>query len=242
MLNYINIRELKIGKNFLKEQKNIFDIDKDFFPTSDDMMNNVDNIIKCINSTDDINLIILHRSLYILKRKFEQNKVGLQKIYKKYGEYLKKEENILIDENLINKLLKEIFNLNKFEISSADDFSECMNKELNYCKEVNMEEYILNEFISFLKYNRKRYNFIFREKRNNTVFNLENYDQLEYNLVDDLTKEVEIGIFDNEEEENDLNNYIKNFQKNKIPSAKYRNKLVLENPKKIKIILKLIWI
>ena len=233
MLNYINIRELKIGKNFLKEQKNIFDIDKDFFPTSDDMMNNVDNIIKCINSTDDINLIILHRSLYILKRKFEQNKVDLQKIYKKYGEYLKKEENILIDENLINKLLKEIFNLNKFEISSADDFSECMNKELNYCKEVNMEEYILNEFISFLKYNRKRYNFIFREKRNNTVFNLENYDQLEYNLVDDLTKEVEIGIFDNEEEENDLNNYIKNFQKNKIPSAKYRNKLVLENPKNI---------
>ena len=130
MLNYINIRELTIGKNFLKEQKNLFDIDKDFFPTNDDMMNNVDNIIKCINSTDDINLIMLHRSLYILKRKFEQNKAGLQKIYKKYGEYLKKEENILIDENLINKLLKEIFNLNKFEISSADDFSECMKKEL----------------------------------------------------------------------------------------------------------------
>ena len=108
------------------------------------MVNNKENIINCINSTDDINLIMLHRSLYILKKKFEQNKEALKNIYKKYGEYLEKEEDILIDINYIPILLKDIFNLNKFEISFVDSFKEAMSRELNYCKEINIEEYIFN--------------------------------------------------------------------------------------------------
>ena len=245
LLNYINIKESKFSDNLLGEQNNIFNIENDYFPTNEDMMNNKENIIKCINSTDDINLIMLHRSLYILKKKFEQNKEGLKIIYNKYGEYLEKEEEILIDQNYITLLLKDIFNLNKFEISYSDNFKEALDKEMDYCKEINIEEYIFNEFIEFIKNNRKRYNFIFREKRNNTIFNLENYEQFELNLNDDLTKENEICIINEDEEENEINNYINNLKNKKIPSAKYKNKLFLEkivppNKDKLKINLELI--
>ena len=41
------------------EHRNLFDYELDFFPKSEDMMNNGENIIKCINLTDDINLIML---------------------------------------------------------------------------------------------------------------------------------------------------------------------------------------
>ena len=244
LLNYINIKESKFS-NILQEQKNIFNIENDYFPTNEDMMNNKENILKCINSTDDINLIMLHRSLYILKKKFEQNKKGLKKIYNKYGEYLEKEEEILIDQNYIASLLKDIFNLNKFEISYSDNFKEALDKEMDYCKEINIDEYIFNEFIEFIKNNRKRYNFIFREKRNNTIFNLENYEQFELNLNDDLTKENEICIINEDEEEKEINNYINNIKNNKISSAKYKNKLFLEkiiplNKDKLKINLDLI--
>ena len=193
------------------------------------MVNNKENIINCIKSTDDINLIMLHRSLYILKKKFEQKKEALKKIYQKYGETLEKEENIVIDENNIPLILKEIFDLYKFEISYVDNFKEALFKEMNYCKEINIEEYIFNEFIEFIKYNRKRYNFIFREKRNNTIFNLENYEKFELNLVDDLTKEAKIDIIDEEEDDIDF----LNKSKKTIQSAKYKNKLVLEDIKPI---------
>ena len=204
------------------------------------MVNNRENILNCIHLTDDINLIMLHRSLFILKKKFEQNKEGLKNLYKKYGEYLDKEEELLIDENYLPKLLKEIFNLNKFEISYVNNFKEAMFKEMDYCKEINIEEYIFNEFIEFIKSNRKRYNFIFREKRNNTVFNLENYEQFELNIVDDLTKEVKIDIIDEDEYEND--DIFKNDKRVKISSAKYKNKLFLEDvkPPNIKLNLNLI--
>ena len=230
LLDYINAKESKLNKNLIREHNSPFDVDFDYAPTNEDMVNNRQNILDCIHLTDDINLIMLHRSLYILQKKFEQNKEQLKNIYKKYGEYLDKEEEILIDESYIPLLLKEIFNLNKFEISYVDNFKEAIYKEMDYCKEITIEEYIFNEFIEFIRNNRKRYNFIFREKRNNTVFNLENYEQYEVNENDDLTKEAKVSMFDEEEEDENiiLNN---NNKKIKIASAKYRNKLVLEEIK-----------
>ena len=229
LLNFIKIKESILNKSLIKEQKNPFDLGFDYVPTNEDMVNNNENILNCIKLTDDINLIMLHRSLYILQKKFEQNKEKLKNIYKKYGEYLEKEEDILVEENHIPSLLKEIFNLNKFEISYVDNFKEAVIKEMDYCKEINIEEYIFNEFIEFIRNNRKRYNFIFREKRNNTVFNLENYDKYEINAEDDLTKEAKIGII-NEDEEGE-NNILDTSKKEKLSSAKYRNKLVLEEIK-----------
>jgi len=227
LLSYINAKESKLNKNLIREHNSPFDVDFDYAPTNEDMVNNRQNILDCIQLTDDINLIMLHRSLYILQKKFEQNKEQLKNIYKKYGEHLDKEEEILIEESHIPMLLKEVFNLNKFEISYVDNFKEAVYKEMDYCKEITIEEYIFNEFIDFIRNNRKRYNFIFREKRNNTVFNLENYEKYEVNENDDLTKEAKVSMIDEEEEDENIN-MNSNNKKMKITSAKYRNKLVLE--------------
>jgi len=229
--NFINAKESKLSKNLIREHNSPFDVDFDYAPTNEDMVNNRQNILDCIQLTDDINLIMLHRSLYILQKKFEQNKEQLKNVYKKYGEYLDKEEEILIEESHIPMLLKEIFNLNKFEISYVNNFKEAVYKEMDYCKEITIEDYIFNEFIEFIRNNRKRYNFIFREKRNNTVFNLEHYEQYEINENDDLTKEAKVSMLDEEEEDENINSNNNNDKKQKLPSAKYRNKLVLEEVK-----------
>ena len=80
------------------------------------MVNNKENILNCIHSTNDINLILIHRSLYIIQKKFEQNKSQIKSIYEKYTEYFETGENLLIEQKYLPKIMEEIFKLNKFEI------------------------------------------------------------------------------------------------------------------------------
>ena len=215
---------------FIKEQKNPFDFEYDFVPTNDDMVNNKENILNCIHSTNDINLILTHRSLYILQKKFEQNKEKLKSIYEKYGEYLdKEEEKLLIEQNYLPKIINEIFNINKFEISDVVSFKEALFKEMEYCKEINIEQYIFNEFIEFIKTNRKKYNFIYREKRNNKNFNLDNYNNIYMNIIDDWTTEDKISLYEDEHEKNEMDIILKDINERKIKSAKYNNKMEVIN-------------
>ena len=210
---------------FINEQKNPFDFEYDFVPTNDDMVNNKENILNCIHSTNDINLILTHRSLYIIQKKFEQNKEKLKSLYEKYGEYLDKEEKLLIEQNYLPKIINEIFNINKFEISDVASFKEALFKEMEYCKEINIEQYIFNEFIEFIKTNRKKYNYIYREKRNNKNFNLDNYNNIYMNIMDDWTTEGEISLYEDEYEQNEMDIILKYINERKIKSAKYNNKI-----------------
>ena len=73
---------------FISEQKNLFDFDYDFLPTNEDMVNNTENILNCIHSTNDINLILTHRSLYIIQKKFQQNKKQISSIYNKFKKFI----------------------------------------------------------------------------------------------------------------------------------------------------------
>ena len=73
LLNFVTKKESNLNTDFIKEQKNQFDFEYDFVPTNDDMVNNKENILNCIQSTNDINLILIHRSLYIIQKKFELN-------------------------------------------------------------------------------------------------------------------------------------------------------------------------
>ena len=204
------------------------------------MVNNKENILNCIHSTNDINLILIHRSLYIIQKKFEQNKEQLKSIYNKYGEYLDKEENLLIKQDDLSEIVKQIFNINKFEISDVASFKEALFKEMEYCKEINTEQYILNEFVEYIKNNRKKYNFIYREKKNNSNFNLDDYNNLKFNIIDDWTKEGQVNLFEDDYEQNELDLIIKDINNRKLPSAKLKTKLVLEdkenmNPLKINL-------
>ena len=229
LLNFVNIKESNLNTDFIKEQKNPFDFEYDFLPTNEDMVNNKENILNCIHSTNDINLILIHRSLYIIQKKFEQNKNQLNSIYNKYGEYFEKEENLLIEQNYLPEIIKEIFNITKFEISDVASFKEALFKEMEYCKEINTEQYILNDFVEFIRNNRKKYNFIFREKRNNSKFNLDDYINFNSNIIDDWAKEDQINLFEDEYDQNETEQIIKDKNNSKPPSAKFQNKLILVN-------------
>ena len=215
--------------DFIIEQKSPFDFEYDFLPTSEDMINDKENILNCIHSTNDINLILTHRSLYIIQKKFKQNKEKIKLIYDKYGEYFKTEENLLIDQKYLPEIMKNIFNINKFEISDVASFKEALFKEMEYCKEAITEQYILNEFIEFILKNRKKYNYIYREKRNNSNFNLDNYTNINLNIKDDWTKEKYVNLFEDDYEENEIDALIKDINKRNITSSKFNNKLLLEN-------------
>ena len=193
------------------------------------MVNNKENILNCIHSTNDINLILTHRSLYIIQKKFEQNKEQLKSIYNKYGEYLEKEENLLIQQDDLPEIVKQIFSVNKFEISDVASFKEALFKEMEYCKEINTEQYILNEFVDFIKNNRKKYNYIYREKKNNSNFNLDDYANLNINITDDWTKEGQVNLFEDDDEQNEIDLIIKDINNRKLKSAKLKTKLILEN-------------
>ena len=243
LLDFINIKESNLNLDFIIEQKSPFDFEYDFLPTSEDMINNKENILNCIHSTNDINLILTHRSLYIIQKKFQQNKKQISSIYNKYGEYFEKEENLLIDQNYLPEIIKNIFNINKFEISDVASFKEALFKEMEYCKEVNTEQYILNEFLEFIIKNRKKYNYIYREKRNNSNFNLDDYTNLNYNIKDDWAKEKHINLFEDDDEENEIDLLIKDNNNRKITSSKFNNKLFLvnnDNEENLKINLELI--
>ena len=193
------------------------------------MVNNKENILNCIHSTNDINLILTHRSLYIIQKKFEQNKEQLKAIYNKYGEYLEKKENLLIQQDDLPEIVKQIFSVNKFEISDVASFKEALFKEMEYCKEINTEQYILNEFVDFIKNNRKKYNYIYREKKNNSNFNLDDYANLNINITDDWTKEGQVNLFEDDDEQNEIDLIIKDINNRKLKSAKLKTKLILEN-------------
>ena len=221
LLDFVNQKESDLNFEFIKEQKNPFDFDYDFLPTNDDMVNNKENILNCIHSTNDINLILIHRSLYIIQKKFEQNKSQIKSIYEKYGEYFEQEENLLIDQSYLPRIMEEIFKLNKFEISDVASFKEALYKEMEYCKDINIEQYIFNDFVDFIKNNRLKYNFIFREKRNNSNFNLDDYIDLNFDIIDEWSKEANINIIDDEYDKKEIDLILQNINNRKILSSKY---------------------
>ena len=92
---------------------------------------------------------------------------------------------------------------------------------MEYCKEINIEQYIFNDFVDFIKNNRLKYNFIFREKRNNSNFNLDDYIDLNFNIIDEWSKEAKINIFEDEFDKKEIDLILQNINSRKIPSAKY---------------------
>ena len=55
--------------------------------------------------------------------------------------------------NLVNisKLFTKNNGGNKFEISDVASFKEALYKEMEYCKEINIGQYIFNDFVDFIK-------------------------------------------------------------------------------------------
>ena len=127
LYNFLDKKEGRLNTMFMAEQNSI--------PLEDAKVigknhafnkNNYDENenIEEVKITDDLNLIILHRSLYILKKKFELNKQQFKEIYNKYSEKFIDLENkgeileneILVEKNKVADILVELINMGKFEI------------------------------------------------------------------------------------------------------------------------------
>ena len=203
LYNFLDKKEVRLNTMFLAEQNSV--------PLEDVKTIGNNNIfnkrryeesenIEEIKITDDLILIILHRSLYILKKKFEKYKPQFKDIYNKYsekifdfegnkGEIL--ENEILVEKNQIPKILIELLNKGKFELTALKNIKDAINKEMKYYNNnINIEDNIMKEFMEYINENRRKYNYIYKEKKINRNFKLESYLDYIPTGDDELTKIV----------------------------------------------------
>ena len=214
LYNFLDKKEVRLNTMFLVEQNSVplenvktignNDFNKKNYEESDN--------IEEIKYTDDLNLIILHRSLYILKKKFEKYKPQFKDIYNKYSEKIFElegnkdeilENEILVEIKQIPKILIELLNTGKFELSTLKNFKDAIFKEMKYTNNnINIEDNIMKEFNDYITKNRRKYNYIFKQKKINKNFQLESYLDYIPQGDDELTKIVIETVGDNNEKKN----------------------------------------
>ena len=97
LYNFLEKKEHNLNTMFLAEQRSIPLLDTKNLEKNNLNVYNNDNNEEAFDEEYDLDLIILHRSLYILKKKFEKYKNEFKEIYNKYKEIITG-ENILEDE------------------------------------------------------------------------------------------------------------------------------------------------
>ena len=121
-----------------------------------------DNIIDI--EQNNIHMLILQRSLYIMKKRFEQNKSEIMSIYEKYKDqnysYLK-----CISTNNLFFLFKDITNCIQINFLPYENFNELTTADL--MSKFNEEKYItmINGLAQFTQKNIEKYNQIFYENK-----------------------------------------------------------------------------
>ena len=179
---------------FLAEQRSIPLPDTKNIEKNNMNWNNNENNEEIFNDNYDLDLIILHRSLYIFKKKFEKYKDEFREKYKNYREIISGrnilQDEILVEQNRVPKILEDIFNLGKFGLIKYDNFKEVILNEMNFFDKIKLEEDVMSDFMEFLMENRQKYNYIFTERKLNKNFKLENYINYIPQSEDELTKIV----------------------------------------------------
>ena len=109
-------------------------------------------------------MLILQRSLYILKKKFEINKKPLEIIYQKY-----KDENYnklrCINVDYLAELYNEIMDTIQFAILPYNNFNELFSADLMTELNKDKSKVILKSLVKFTNQNIEKYNRIYFEKK-----------------------------------------------------------------------------
>ena len=112
----------------------------------------------------NIQMLILQRSLFILKKKFEINKKPLEVIYQKY-----KDENYMklrcISVDYLTELYTEIMETIQFTILPYNKFNELFSADLMTELNKDKSKMILKELVKFTNQNIEKYNRIYFEKK-----------------------------------------------------------------------------
>jgi len=137
-----NINELNVsGGSLEKSQENIIEMEQ-----------------------KNIQMLILQRSIYIMKNRFGKNKKELEIIYDKYKDPNYKQLKCISTNNLYN-LLKEIMSINQINLLPYDNYNELITADL--MTELNEEKNntMLNALVQFTQKNIEKYNNIFYENK-----------------------------------------------------------------------------
>jgi len=141
---------------------------KDDFDYQENKINSIN--LNNLNETDNLFLMILHRSLYILKKKFELHKSEINSIYEEHSEK-KKFNKILNTDNFIG-VLHKIFKTCKVNFLDINQPSDLFKAEIieNYSEEkLRMIE---KHIKSFMLRSRKYYNDRFKYKREKEFYEI----------------------------------------------------------------------
>ena len=194
LYNFLEKKENNLNTMFLAEQRSIPLLDTKNLEKNNLNIYNNDNNEEAFDEEYDLDLIILHRSLYILKKKFEKYKNEFEEIYNKYKEIIRGEnileDEIIVEQNKVPKILEDIFNQGKFGLIHYDNFKEVIFNEMELYDKIKIDENVASNFMEFLTEHRQKYNYIFKEKKLNKNFKLENYTDYVPQGEDELTKIV----------------------------------------------------
>ena len=200
LINYLDKTEKKLTTMFIAEQSSA-PIEEIVERDAKALVTDQEKIKDTIALTDDIGLIMLHRSLFILKKKFEMHEKEIKEIYKKYNEGVE-DPFYIIDFEKVRPCLVEIGKKVGFDFDRMDNFNDVVREEIK----VGDVDYFSNEelmlkFVDFLRVERRKYNFIYKEKKAKEHFNLEDYKYYVPTGVDELKKEFIETIKEEKEEE-----------------------------------------
>ena len=147
--------------------------------------------------------LVLERSLYILKRKFEIHKKELEVVYDKYRHKNYKKLKA-IDVNYLVQIYDEIFKTTRFKLIPYVNSKEVISADL------------------MMEINQKRRNMVFRSLENFTLKNIQKYNKLYYEekmrakkLLEEEQKKKQEEESQKKGEEEKLNSQVKIVRKNK---------------------------
>ena len=146
----------------------------------------------------NIQMLIIQRSLYIMKQRFAQNRQETILVYEKYKNPQYKSLECISTQNLF-ECLKEVFNTNQINLYPYDNFNDLSTADL--VSKTNEDKYnkMINELVLFIQKNVVKYNEKFYENK----------------MKKKKLKEEEEKKRLNELEKNDISDQIKIVHKNK---------------------------
>ena len=170
----------KILKNYNLSEQDLINYNPNDFSLENNNMNflnynrnelNISNISNEKNQENlieieikNIHMLILQRSLYIMKKRFEQNKKELESVYEKY-----KDKNYrqlkCINTNHLFDLYKDIMDTIQINLLPYENFNELITADL--MTKFNKEKYItmINALVKFTRSNIEKYNTILYENK-----------------------------------------------------------------------------
>ena len=122
----------------------------------------------------NLNLKILHRSLFILKKKFEIYKEQINKIYLEYNQKEINNPILIFTIEKFPQLLNNIFMISQIMILPFNNYHELINDDfiINFNKEKN--HIIIKYLTKYVKENIQKYNELFKKKKMRTIKNILN--------------------------------------------------------------------